>query len=1078
MRWNLYRLATTLAVAFTIILFTAATQNTQPDNATTASRFFDRAQYDSALVYYEKAAAASETKKDWKALATYRTSIAEVYRVINNTQKSLEYLDGVYKICKEHLPGKTEELAKAYEINGRVLDYNLREFEKGYQYYDSSQGIRKSLYGNEHLTISENIYLIGRTYFFRGQYVEAEKFFTDAVAMKIKLGGENERSLFDVYGSLGALNRRLLKMDKAVTFYKKAQAVWTANNQPTDHPSIGMMNYGMGNLYIESGLYEDAKTSYQQALTTFEKFFGEKDFRVATTYSNIGACYSNQLEYTNAVQYYTKARTIYEEVLPESHQFITAIYSDLGDMYNQFGKYDESVKYGGRAIELMEKYQPKEGNREFGFANMYHSNTLLSLGRFDEAKKHIDLGIEILKTIDEQYLLSNAYTLSGKVHHAMNLNEKAEADFKQAIALYKDTTNRTIYRGYSLGTYGEFKFDRKQYQEALSLLDRSLHQFSIENNNGKLKQLNDFQSVDLVASVLPVRGDVLLALYDTTGEEKYLHAALSNYKFVTALYERIIKENKNERSKLLQIPKIASNYEKAVECALLLADKTKDTSYKQLAFSFAEQSKAIILWQYIHESEARQFGKIPEAITLEERRLKEKLSFHEKKMDNFNSDGGFERNDSTGIALKEEYFKLRSTYDSLVKGLEQKYPEYYSLKYRHGETDVALLTKDLKPGKAILEYLAGDENVFAFLITVHGLEVFTFKNDGDVTKLTQDLRDGLVSKDITAYTQHASNFFGKFFQPIHESLQKQKVTDVIVIPDGVISYVPFEALLRKNEKAPDVDVYSYLIHDYTFHYQYAAGLISTYANIAKQNSSGDLIAFAPTFGSTASADNLSSLDFSVEEVENVNELLGGDRFVGDEATEAAFKKNVEDYSIIHLATHAVLDDQDADRSRLHFSPADSTEDGRLHAYELFNMNIPASLVTLSACNTGAGQLHKGEGVMSLSRAFAYAGCPSILTSLWQAQDRSTATLMHYFYENLSEGMNKSEALKLAKIRYLKESDKVKSLPFFWAGFVLVGDDTPLKKSRAGLWMIILGVTLFTIVAISASRYKKNRSKVA
>lgn len=1076
MCWNLNRLAIAVAVSSLIILSAAAPQDSQPD-VTTATRFFDLAQYDSALVYYEKAAAASEAKKDWKALATYRTSIAEVYRVINNTQKSLEYLNGVYKICKEQLPGNTEELAKAYEINGRVLDYNLRDFEKGYQYYDSSLTIRKSLYGNEHLTISENIYLIGRTYFFRGQYVEAEKFFTDAVSMKIKLGGENEKSLFDLYGSLGALNRRLLKMNNAVNFYKKAEAVWTANKQPMDHPSIGMMNYGLGNLYIESGLYEDAKVSYQKALTTFEKFFGEKDFRVATTYSNIGACYSNQLEYTNAVQYYTKARTIYEEVLPESHQFITAIYSDLGDMYNQFGKYEESAKYGGRAIELMEKYQQKEGNREYGFANMYHSNTLLSLGKIEEARKHADIGLSILKTTDEQYLISNAYTLSAKVHQAMKSYDKAEQDFKEAIALYKDTTSRTIYLGYSLGTYGEFKFDQKHYQDALSLLDRSLYQFSIDNNKGQLKQLNDFQSVDLVASVLPVRGDVLLALYDTTGNQKYLEAALDNYKFVTALYERIVKENKNERSKLLQIPKIASNYEKAVKCALLLSERTKDDSYKQLAFSFAEQSKGIILWQYIHESEARQFGKIPEAITLEERRLKEKISFHEKKMDNFNSDGGFERNDSTGIALKEEYFKLRSTYDSLVKGLEQKYPDYYNLKYKRSEADVDLLTKELEPGEGILEYLTGDENVFAFLITSGGLEIFTFKNDGDVLNLTQNLRAGLISKDINAYAQHASMFFEKFFQPIHESLQKQKITDVTIVPDGVISYVPFEALLRKNEQTPDVDSYSYLIHDYNFHYQYSAGLISVYENIAQQNSSGDLMAFAPTFGNTASAENLSALDFSIEEVETINELLGGDRFVGDDATEAAFKENVADYSIVHLATHAVLDDQDADRSRLHFSPADSTEDGRLHAYELFNMNIPASLVTLSACNTGVGQLFKGEGVMSLSRAFAYAGCPSILTSLWQAQDRSTATLMHYFYENLSEGMNKSEALKLAKIRYLKESDKVKSLPFYWAGFVLIGDDTPLKKSRKGMWMIIIGTTLLAFAALGVSRYKKE-SKIA
>ena len=142
------------------------------------------------------------------------------------------------------------------------------------------------------------------------------------------------------------------------------------------------------------------------------------------------------------------------------------------------------------------------------------------------------------------------------------------------------------------------------------------------------------------------------------------------------------------------------------------------------------------------------------------------------------------------------------------------------------------------------------------------------------------------------------------------------------------------------------------------------------------------------------------------------------------------------------------------------------------------MNIPASLVTLSACNTGTGKLHKGEGVMSLSRAFAYAGCPSIITSLWQAQDRSTATLMKYFYEYLSEGKNKAEALTLAKIRYLNESDKVKSLPFFWAGFILVGDDAPLKKSRNTLWLTVFFCASIPFVVIAIARIRKRRSKLA
>jgi hypothetical protein len=114
----------------------------------------------------------------------------------------------------------------------------------------------------------------------------------------------------------------------------------------------------------------------------------------------------------------------------------------------------------------------------------------------------------------------------------------------------------------------------------------------------------------------------------------------------------------------------------------------------------------------------------------------------------------------------------------------------------------------------------------------------------------------------------------------------------------------------------------------------------------------------------------------------------------------------------------------------------------------------------------------------LSRAFAYAGCPSIVTSLWQAQDKSTATLMKYFYENLSDGKNKAEALRLAKIQYLKESDKVKSQPFFWAAFILIGDDAPIKKTRMAMWGFILLSFALSGLTIGIVKYKKRKSQLA
>ena len=995
------------------------------------TEFFNNAMFDSAIANYTKAEAKLSELREWKSLAACRTSIAEVYRVINNTQTSGAWLDSAYSIIAVHDLANSEELAKALEVNGRVLDYNLRQFDKAEVLYDSSLKIRKALFGSEHLSVSENIYLIGRTYFFRTQLEDASKYFLEAVAMKIKLGGENEMSLFDPYQSLGALNRRQLRMDKALEYYKKAEAVWDNNHRPKDHPSFGMMTYGLGNLNIETGMYEDAKQNYREAASTFEKFFGPKDFRTASAYANVGACYRNQLEYTEAELHYLKARSIYEEVLPANHPFITANYADLADMYHASGNDAEAAKFSALAIGVMEKSEP--GSRELALANFYYAATLAELRQLDEAKKRIGTAISILSGMDELYLLSNAWTVSGEIHHLIGDKANAERHYVNAIALFGENPARTLQLGYNLGGYAKFKRETGDPAAALQLFDQSMYHLNTNiDPDGTIHPLNDFQNVDFLIGVLPDRGDAQLALFEKSGDQALLTKAYNNYVFLTDLYERVIKESKSERSKLLQIPNLATYYEKAVACALKQWEITGDNLWRERAFAFSEQSKSIILWQYVHDSRSREFAGIPFRITSEERRLKEKLRFLEKSI----GDGS----DSTTAKLKEAHFALRQTYDSLIDNIESDYPAYYALKYERPETNVAKLQERLGENEAILEYLVGDENIYTFLISKNIMEVLSFKNGEQLAQLTTGMRSGMVTMDQAKLVENGTKFYESFFKPVADLLRKSNVTSVTVIPDGIISYIPFDALPTGDNK--------YLIHDFTFRYHYSASLMSTYADVAKENSNSDFIGFAPAFDGK----ELTVLNFTKQEVGEINDLLGGRSLTDDSATESNFKKLAGEYGIVHVATHAVMDDDDADHSRLHFSTTDSLDDGRLHAFELFNMDIPASLVTLSACNTGDGRLHKGEGVMSLSRAFAYAGCPSIVTSLWQAQDQSTATLMKNFYEFLAEGRNKAEALRLAKLKYLENADKVQSLPFFWAGFILVGDDSPLPKSYTTWWI--------------------------
>jgi CHAT domain-containing protein len=155
--------------------------------------------------------------------------------------------------------------------------------------------------------------------------------------------------------------------------------------------------------------------------------------------------------------------------------------------------------------------------------------------------------------------------------------------------------------------------------------------------------------------------------------------------------------------------------------------------------------------------------------------------------------------------------------------------------------------------------------------------------------------------------------------------------------------------------------------------------------------------------------------------------------------------------------HALTNDTDPLYSQLVFTqnPADTVEDNSLHAYELYNMRLDANLAVLSACNTGAGKLVRGEGIMSLSRAFKFAGCPNILMSLWSVNDASAKDIVVDFHQNLKNGKGKATALQAAQLHFLGSANEANTHPFFWATFVPVGDDEPVGDSNFPWWTLLI-----------------------
>ena len=247
---------------------------------------------------------------------------------------------------------------------------------------------------------------------------------------------------------------------------------------------------------------------------------------------------------------------------------------------------------------------------------------------------------------------------------------------------------------------------------------------------------------------------------------------------------------------------------------------------------------------------------------------------------------------------------------------------------------------------------------------------------------------------------------------------------LVIIPDGKLAYLPFDAFLTASPDTTKMDFrgLKYLVYDHAVSYSYSATLLYYFFNKDKQ-AGRELAAFVPKYdGATIDMDiNLNSsrnqllpLPGAKLEVTGITKLIDGKVFADDDATKGNFTNYASNYDILHLAMHTVINDSLPMYSKLVFSPGEKGNEW-LDTYEVYNMSLKSRLVVLSACNTGSGKLQKGEGVMSLARAFLFAGCPGIVMTLWSVEDESSANLMIEFYKNLLNGYSKDEALRKAKI---------------------------------------------------------------
>ena len=567
-----------------------------------------------------------------------------------------------------------------------------------------------------------------------------------------------------------------------------------------------------------------------------------------------------------------------------------------------------------------------------------------------------------------------------------------------------------------------------------------------------------------------------------------MHDSYESYQTAIETLNSLKISMQNENSKIFATSTILDVYNEAIYVAKLLYEKTGDMQYLEKSFEFAESSKSFALFSEIKDMEAIEFSDLPHDVKVTEQSLIGEIQGYEELL--FEEQLSSEPDSSLIATYKDKIFHLKDDYNDLLQEIEQNYSNYFELKYNPEFITLKELQNRLPYKDALIEYVLTDTMLITYVVDKKGINVFSQEVDPGFSDecfeyyrilYRQNFSNG-VHENYRKYADLGRKFYKILVEPCLQYTDRKNLT---IVPDGAITYLPFEGFLTGDVDTEYINYLNlpYLIRDYSVGYSHSSTLLFT-ERIKTKSPEKEVLAFAPKYKNPldeietswnrqADPDFLLPLPGILKEVQSIDETVPSRVFLNEQATESNFKKYASDYSVLHLAMHTIMDDEQPLQSLLAFTnveTSDTLEDNRLYAYEIYNMKLNAQMTVLSSCSSGFGKMQKGEGMMSLARGFIYAGCPSIVMTLWQVSDKSSSELMTSFYRYLKKGRSKQEAMRLAKIDYLASADDLTSNPYFWSGFVVVGDGTPIyRKSGVTYWLMVVAIFAGTLFFLQYRR---------
>jgi len=625
---------------------------------------------------------------------------------------------------------------------------------------------------------------------------------------------------------------------------------------------------------------------------------------------------------------------------------------------------------------------------------------------------------------------------------------------RDVIAVYYDIAN--------------FYYRERNYSKTLQILQKALIDGSTSFKDTSIlsnPSINSLRQYRSLIDILSLKAYALVRI--NKKDMAFTEAALQCTELGAELLKRRLNYVEVENSGLRLAENNRKIHNNAVTYATYLYHYKGGTEYAEKAFYYAERSKMQVLRINTAKPEILKKSGVPDSLIRKSERLANEILDLENRIAIF-SPG---KNNDVLHRMTDRLTYLYDERDFLNYDIIEKYPEYRKSRYDLRVPDISEIQSVLKSDQVLIEYQLTLKQLITFVISKDEFYLLNQSINKETTEHIETVRQLISENPSVNYNDSsfsdlmtsAHYLYDLLIKPVYDKIKGKRL---IIIPHAKLTLIPFEVLIRdKYTGRPDYRNPEWLVKEFPVIYAFSANFLLD--NPVKKYGKGTAV-FVPEYHD-ASGENLNDLEGTIAEASFLKKFLRAKIFYGKMANERNFKKESPAFRILHIASHTNIDDRRPDLSCfIMHATGESSDDGRLHAYEIKQLKLNAKLAVLSGCNTGFGQLRLSEGFVSLARSFYYAGIHTIAYTLWSIADKSSAVIMKSFYRKIKHGNSLDFALMRAKSGFIGHADPVKAHPYYWAGFVVSGSAESIsnyclfKDFEICLIVVALGITGFIV----------------